>query len=276
MKFGFIGFGEVSYTLSKILIALDFEVLTSLEGRSKDTIDLARSLDLTILDSYEDLSRQSDVLISANSPAIALDIANKYGSLTDGIFLDLNNISPSTVFEIENLLSDEHFIDSAIFGRVSSNELNIFLSGKKAQGLLDDVKRELHYKNDILDKTDLKINIKVISERIGDVSKLKMLRSYYTKGVSALLVETFEAAQKLDLEDELWDVLALTENRNFKESSKSRINSSYVSSKRKFEELDELLNFLDNVYDVNDGIGSQILAKAIRDKFEYLFKNSEK
>lgn len=279
MKFGFIGFGEVSYTLSKILIALDFEVLTSLERRSKETIDLARSLDLTILDSYNDVARQSDVLISANSPAIALDIANKYGTLTDGIFLDFNNISPSTVFEIENLLSDEHFIDSAIFGRVSSNELNIFLSGKKAQGLLDDVKRELHYKNDILDKTDLKINIKVISDRIGDVSKLKMLRSYYTKGVSALLIETFEAAQKLDLEDELWDVLVLTENRDFKESSKSRINSSYVSSKRKFEELNELLNFLDDVNDINgfdDGIGSQILAKAIRDKFEYLFKNSEK
>ena len=150
MKFGFIGFGEVSYTLSKILIALDFEVLTSLEGRSKDTIDLARSLDLTILDSYEDVSRQSDVLISANSPAIALDIANKYGSLTDGIFLDFNNISPSTVFEIETLLSDEHFIDSAIFGRVSSNELNIFLSGKRAQELLDNVKNQVHYKNDIL------------------------------------------------------------------------------------------------------------------------------
>ena len=277
MKFGFIGFGEVSYTLSKILIALDFEVLTSLEGRSKDTIDLARSLDLTILDSYNDVARQSDVLISANSPAIALDIANKYGTLTDGIFLDFNNISPSTVFEIETLLSDEHFIDSAIFGRVSSNELNIFLSGKRAQELLDNVKNQVHYKNDILiDKTDLKINIKVISDRIGDVSKLKMLRSYYTKGVSALLIETFETAQKLGLDNELWDVLALTENRDFKESSKSRINSSYVSSKRKFEELNELLNFLDDVYDVNDGIGSQILAKAIRDKFEYLFKNSEK
>ena len=103
-----------------------------------------------------------------------------------------------------------------------------------------------------------------------------MLRSYYTKGVSALLIETFETAQKLGLDNELWDVLALTENRDFKESSKSRINSSYVFSKRKFEELDELLNFLDDVYDVNDGIGSQILAKAIRDKFEYLFKNSEK
>ena len=37
MKFGFIGFGEVSYTLSKILLSYGFDVLTSTEGRSKKT-----------------------------------------------------------------------------------------------------------------------------------------------------------------------------------------------------------------------------------------------
>ena len=39
MKFGFIGFGEVSYTLSKILLSYGFEVLTSTEGRSKKRQD---------------------------------------------------------------------------------------------------------------------------------------------------------------------------------------------------------------------------------------------
>ena len=39
MKFGFIGFGEVSYTLSRILLSYGFDVLTSTEGRSKKTKD---------------------------------------------------------------------------------------------------------------------------------------------------------------------------------------------------------------------------------------------
>ena len=268
MKFGFIGFGEVSYTLSKLLLSLDFEVLSSLEGRSEETVRLANSLDLTILDSFEEVARESDVLISANSPRIALDIAKKYAPLSRGVFLDFNNISPSTVLEMESFLSKEHFIDSAIFGRVSSDEINIFLSGKKSQDLLESIKNELSEKKNFLtDKDDLNINVKIVSDRIGDVSKLKMLRSYYTKGVSALLVECFEAAQELDLEDELWDVLLLTENKDFRSSSLSRINSSYNASKRKYEELNELLTFLEDVDMDND---SKILVKAIRDKFEYL------
>ena len=91
MKFGFIGFGEVSYTLSKILLSYGFEVLTSTEGRSKKTKDLVKSLNLNVLDSFEEVARQSDILISANSPQSALAVALKYGSLTDGIFLDFNN-----------------------------------------------------------------------------------------------------------------------------------------------------------------------------------------
>ena len=75
MKFGFIGFGEVSYTLSKILLSYGFDVLTSTEGRSKKTRELVKSLNLTVLDSFEEVARQSDILISANSPQSALAIA---------------------------------------------------------------------------------------------------------------------------------------------------------------------------------------------------------
>lgn len=271
MKFGFIGFGEVSYTLSKLLLALDFEILSSIEGRSQKTIDLINSLDLTLLDSFKDVAKESDVLISANSPDIALDIAKNYGNLTNGFFLDFNNISPKTVFEIEDILSDDKFIDSAIIGRVNSDELNIYLSGSKAQFLLDKIKKEIGSKGIDINKMDFKINVKLISDKIGDVSKLKMLRSSYTKGVSALLVESFELAEKLDLEEELWEILSLTENRDFESSSKSRIDSSKKASKRRYEELVEVLYFLDNVDNVDE---SKIMARATKDKFEYL-KNRE-
>ena len=75
MKFGFIGFGEVSYTLSKMLLSYGFEVLTSTEGRSKKTKELVKSLNLTVLDNFEEVAHQSDILISANSPQSALAVA---------------------------------------------------------------------------------------------------------------------------------------------------------------------------------------------------------
>ena len=244
MKFGFIGFGEVSYTLSRILLSYGFDVLTSTEGRSKKTKELVKSLNLTVLDSFEEVAHQSDILISANSPQSALAVALKYGSLTDGIFLDFNNISPNTAKQIENYLTSEHFIDSAIMGRVSSD----FISNNESP-------------------SDIKVNIKVVSDEIGDVSKLKILRSSYTKGVSALLIETFETAEKLGLSEDLWEILSLTENRDFETSAKSRISSSNKKAKRKYEELNEVLEFLD---DVDKKRKSKIMALATREKFEKL------
>ncbi len=55
-----------------------------------------------------------------------------------------------------------------------------------------------------------------ISENPGDVSKLKLLRSMYTKSLSAVLMESFEIAENLDLKDEFFDILTLTEGNDFK------------------------------------------------------------
>ena len=158
MKFGFIGFGEVSYTLSKILLSYGFDVLTSTEGRSKKTKELVKSLNLTVLDSFEEVAH-----------------ALKYGSLTDGIFLDFNNISPNTAKQIENYLTSEHFIDSAIMGRVSSEELHLYFSGRKAKGFVKSMKDFISNNES---PSDIKVNIKVVSDEIGDVSKLKILRCF--------------------------------------------------------------------------------------------------
>ena len=266
MKVGFIGFGEVSYNLSKIILSKGIGVMTSLEGRSDKTRDLAGSLDIDILDSFEDVAREADVLISANSPSSALAVAVKYGSLTDGIFLDLNNISPQTAYEIANYLSDDHFIDAAIMGTVKSNELNLFFSGKRANEFKEFLKK---YSSN---NPQTKVNITVVGDKIGAASALKVLRSSYTKGVSALLIETFEIAEKFGLSDDLWDVLVLTEGDKFLKSSKSRIENSYKSSKRKYEEMEQLIGFLES-YDFEDD--EDIMLKATRDKFASL-KNRNK
>lgn len=262
MKIGFIGFGEVSYTLSKIFFENGFDILTSVEGRSIKTKEFVESIGyIKLLSNFEEVAKESDILISANSPHSALGVALRYGSLTNGIFLDFNNISPETSKKIAHFIGDNHFVDSAIMGKVKSKELNIYLSGKLAS------KVEGFIINNLNDTSESKINTYVVSENIGDVSALKILRSSYTKGVSALLIETFENAKKLNLDEELWDILDLTENRSFKDSSKSRIINSYNSSKRKYEELEEVLDFLSSL---SDSQKDKLMATATRDKFEYL------
>lgn len=267
MKIGFIGFGEVSYVLSKLFFENGFDILTSIEGRSIKTKELVNSIEyICLLSTFEEVAEESDILISANSPNSALGIALRYGSLTNGIFLDFNNISPDTSKKIANFIGEDHFVDSAIMGKVKSKELNIYLSGKLA------VKLEKFINSNLDNTSESKINTTVVSDKMGDVSSLKILRSSYTKGVSALLIETFETAKKLGLDYELWNILDLTENNLFRQSSKSRIKSSYKSSKRKYEELGEVLDFVSSV---NDKKSDSLMVSATKDKFEYL-KNRKK
>ena len=94
-----------------------------------------------------------------------------------------------------------------------------------------------------------------------------MLRSIYTKGLSSLLIETFDNAENLKLTKQLWNILEITENEDFKKSSISRIKNSKKSAKRKNEELNEILNFLN---EKNASEYNQIMTHATKNKFKEL------
>ncbi len=276
MIVGFIGFGQVSSTLSNILSSNGVQTVTVVKGRSQKTNELAVKSDVRIIDSYEALLLGSDVVISANSPANALNIADTYADyMGDGIYVDLNNISPNTTYYMADLFekprkivlkeestrlnffkkeNDEdirnNFVDGAIIGNVSNNPPLLMLSGVRADELA------------ILNNYGL--NVKVLSKNPGDVATLKILRSLYTKGVSAVLMEAFETAKEMDLEEQLFEILSVTEGEDFEKRSKSRLENTYANSKRKVEEMDEALEFLD---EVSKG-KKHFMTKATRDKFD--------
>ena len=107
----------------------------------------------------------------------------------------------------------------------------MYVSGKSADKLL--------FLNDF-------ISVKKISDKIGDVAILKLLRSSYTKTLSALLIESSDIADKCDLKDEFFDIISLTEGNNFKKNSISRIENTLNNSKRKSEELEEIIDYFDD------------------------------
>lgn len=228
MIIGFIGFGKVSRNLVNIIGLEDIDFVTSTENRSPETIDLIESSDVEALDTFEEVARKSDILISATSPANAADVAEKYGRHARGIYLDLNNISPDTTFEISKSVDD--LVDGAIIGKIDSDNPVLYLSGKNAS--------KLQFLNDF-------IQTEIIGDKVGDASKLKLLRSAYTKTLSALLIESVQIAKSSGLEDEFFEALSLTEGDGFKEKSLSRIRNTISTSKRKSEELEEIIDYFD-------------------------------
>ena len=201
MIIGFIGFGKVSQNLAKLIKSDDIALVTSQEDRSPKTIERIERSNVEVLDSFKEVAGKSDLLISANSPKNALSVAKEYGKCAKGIYLDLNNVSPDTTLEISEHVN--RLVDGAIIGKIDSQNPVLYLSGEDAN--------ELAFLNDY-------IETKIISDRIGDASLLKLLRSTYTKTLSSLLIESSRLARKHGLEEEFF---ALTEGLSGEDMSDS-------------------------------------------------------
>ena len=229
MKIGLIGFGKVSKNLINLIKSQDITFITSTEKRSQSTIESIKKSGIEVVDTFKEVALASDILISANSPKNAVDVAKEYGKYAKGIYLDLNNVSPDTTFKINEHV--DNLVDGAVIGKIDSKNPILYLSGPNAH--------ELEFLNEF-------INIKIVSDRIGDAAILKLLRSTYTKTLSAILIESSEIAKKHDLEEDFFEILALSEGKDFKEKSESRINNTLNSKTRKSEELVEIINYFDD------------------------------
>ena len=78
MIIGLVGFGEVSYNLTRIIKSKEHIFATSTENRSQKTVELIKDSGIEIFETFKELASASDILISANSPKSALEVAEKY------------------------------------------------------------------------------------------------------------------------------------------------------------------------------------------------------
>ncbi|MBW4258143.1 NAD(P)-dependent oxidoreductase [Methanobacterium subterraneum] len=231
IKIGFLGFGEVASTLSEELLARGVEVSTCLEGRSQRSVELAKSTGVGLFDSLIELVETSDILMSVVVPAEAVSVAKKVGGGFEGVYVDLNNVSPGTVKEAFTHIPNGKTVDGAIMGGIKNGlETPIIASGEFAENFAE--------------LNQYGMNIEVIGPEVGQASGLKMLRSAYTKGVSALLFEAFHAAYKMEVDETLLRYLTQSEGSHFPASANSRLTSSAYHSRRRAQEMEEVVKFL--------------------------------
>jgi len=231
MKVGFVGFGEVASTLARGLMEEGVEVYTCLEGRSARTRELARSMAVQVCSSHSEMAEKVEMILSAVTPSRAISIARELRNI-NGIYVDLNNVSPLTVKEVLEMLGEANTVDAAILGSVRRNGLKvkIIASGEAAEKFTQ--------------LNDYGMNIEVIGPEPGQASAIKMLRSAYTKGVSALLLESLHAANQMGIDEEVLKYISQTEGPGFKESAVSRMTSSLYHAQRRSEEMKEVVKML--------------------------------
>jgi 3-hydroxyisobutyrate dehydrogenase-like beta-hydroxyacid dehydrogenase len=257
MQVGFLGFGEVASTISSGLMENGAEVYTCVLGRSTRTKEIAERTGVKFNKSYKALAENSDILISSVVPSKALEVAEIVGKYSRGIYVDMNNVSPKTVQKTLGMIKNGKTVDAAIIGSVVPRGMNVSVIASGP------------FANDFAELKRFGMNITVVGPENGQASGIKLLRSAYTKGVSALLFESVYQGYKMGIDTDVIKYISETEGKDFVDSAVSRIISAVFHADRRSEEMNEVVEMLSEKHD-------PLMAKSTAKFFKNLSENIKK
>ena len=197
-KIGVTSPGDMGQAVAQRLKACGFDVYVALDGRSPRTRELGTKAGLTDVGSLEKLVGTCDMIMSILNPGAAVDNARAVAAAMrktgkSPIYVDCNAIAPETGREIERIVGEAGatFVDAGIIGPPPRGKAKtrLYVSGPEAATLSQIV--------------DDQLLVRVIGERVGDASAVKMCYASITKGALALGVELLIAARKLGVEHAL-------------------------------------------------------------------------
>ena len=176
-----IAMGEMGSGIARRFIERGARVLTSVEGRSAASVERAEAAGVEML-ADADVVARADIFLSIVPPASARDLAIRFLALAEGsrrvpAFIDCNAIAPRTLYGIATGFADRglRFIDASIIGvapKPDGSGPRLYLSGPAGD------------EAEIIGS--LGIKTRVLSDRLGEASALKMAYAGIGKGFQAL------------------------------------------------------------------------------------------
>ena len=242
MRITFIGFGEGAAAFSVALAARGstisaYDVLLSEPGGAGRLKARAGSTAVSFLSLTEAL-RDAEYVLSNVTASRARAAAEECAPhLQPGqVYLDLSATEPTIKMEIARIIeaSGARFVEGAelrSFGMTGADN-EILLGGPHAR----DAERDLH---------TVGLNARFYSDEIGKASLFKMLRSVFSKGLEALLLEFLIAAERGGIRDDVWsDVTALFISQPFEKVAKTWVRTHSSAHQRRLDELRQVLDVL--------------------------------
>lgn len=202
----FIGFGEAGGLIAKGLkgdgaeVRAAYDILIDDPAKSGALRQKAAALNIGAAASNAEAVDGVDVVISAvvSSQALAAAKATAPHLKPGQFYLDINSAAPKVKRKVAAVIDDAgaNFVESAVMELVPphGHKVPMLLAGAKAKALADLL-------------TPFGMNVRAIGTNIGDASSVKMIRSVFMKGFTAILLECLVAAHKLNAEGEVLDSL---------------------------------------------------------------------
>jgi 3-hydroxyisobutyrate dehydrogenase-like beta-hydroxyacid dehydrogenase len=243
MRIAFIGFGEVAAAFSAALAARGAEIVAYDVLLDKpDGIGRLKGRAGAAEVSFQRLSDAVDgakYVLSTVTTSAAREAAEQCAQhLRPGqTYVDLNATEPALKKEVAGIVGrcGAAFVEGAILGAigVTGARTEILLGGSEARR----AEREL--------AGELGLNARCYSEEIGRASMFKMLRSVFSKGMEALLIEFLVAGERAGIRDDLWkEVTGLFATQPFDKVALNWVRTHAAAHERRYHEMQQVAGVL--------------------------------
>ena len=183
--------------------------------------------------------RDADLALSTVTTSVARAAAESCARhLKPGqVYLDLNATEPQAKKEMAPIIeaAGAKFVEGALLGAVgvTGAKTEILLGGPHARAAEE------------LLAGKLGLNARFYSEEIGNASMFKMLRSVFSKGMEALLIEFLVAAERAGLREDLWnEVVTLFASQPFEKVALNWVRSHSGAHVRRRHEVSQVVDVL--------------------------------
>lgn len=239
---GFLGFGEVASRFSERLrergaAVLAYDVLLDRPGGRETLVARAGGSPPEFAPLAQTLAR-ADIVLSTVTTDVALSAARDCVPLLRAaqMYVDLNATSPSVKRETALVVaqSGADFVEGAILSAVgvAGADAKVLLCGPRADEATGILSR-------------LGLNVHAYGTEIGKASSFKMLRSVFSKGVEALLIECLLAGRHAGIEDALWrEIVATIDAASFDAVGGNWVRTHATAHGRRYHEMVQVAEVL--------------------------------
>jgi 3-hydroxyisobutyrate dehydrogenase-like beta-hydroxyacid dehydrogenase len=241
-RIGFIGFGEVGSVFAAAIARHGVTVAAcdarlDQAGGAAELRQRAGEAGVRLLPLAE-LVRECDWIVSTvtTTAAIAAAQAAARGLGAGKTYVDLNSTAPAVKQEVARVVgaSGAHFVEGAILNAIG-------VSGAAAKILIGDPDGPASAEA----LAWCGLNAVFYSREIGRAATFKLLRSVFSKGMEALLIEFLVAGHRAGIQDDLWrEVVELFERGSFERTATNWVASHATAHERRYHEVSQVVEEL--------------------------------
>ena len=245
MNLGFIGFGGAGYGLAKglrqagVAAVFYYDRMQTTPPYAAAIGSHAAEIGAVAEKTAGDLAGRTDVLFSCVTGSMAVSVAREIAPFLSSahLYIDVNTASPEVMEAVAAVVEPTGalFVDAAMMGAIPTflQRVPILASGIGAELFRERL-------------TPYGMKIRVIGEKPGEASAIKLFRSIFTKGLLSLFLELLPIAHRYGVDETVLASLAESlDGVPLLETARQQMTKGVVNAGRMAHEMEEVVATLE-------------------------------